>query len=862
MVQQTSPATDYFTLQLQTRLSDQLVSSRESSDSETSLQQFADDIEECVTCLIKLVPVLRNPAPQNVYEEHSSLNEADGDIDVAKKMFPKATRSLSHRLGLANWRRKKELLSLKSREPANLPLGRSSNNSRQREYGVRQTPDANVLETSHRTAAFTMFRNILSPGSSSTGTSYQNESIFSKLDYFSYHSTTSVDGSDHMMELKHLDVPDPPVKLESDSVFDCPYCGQEIVFGLQVNSREEWDMHVLLDLEPYMCTFDDCLRINELFGVRGDWFQHELEFHRLRKIWSCHSCNHTFDEITEFELHLKEKHLKSENSSQLALMVSVCEKYSEEGVTDQECPFCGYLSTTVKALEEHVGSHMEQLALSSIYSVYGLERDINARSAQERSPEKKAKLEFLNNFVNEQRGYFWKPSHEPFEDVSAGSNVAFAEDSEEEIISPKVQSPREEPAIITPGGRPQLKRRGDSWMSKVNGFLDKQTTDQAGKESWLSKVQTYLETQSVPGQTVEGENLDSPTGPTNPGFATGPQGSALPVLPHCLRTRPPPRNEAFIGRETDLTRLHNILSDPGTSCLMSGTGGIGKTSTAIEYTYRYEAAYSYIFWVSAETSISCADTYSLIATEFILSDDDDAYDQGRLVTLSREFLERSKERWLLVFDNMDLGPGIQEYLPTRLHDTCGSILITSRSSDCLDSGVMPENCQPLELEAWTLEESRSFLLHSMQGYSQTKDLTQHPEYNIAGVICKEAEGLPLALSHIAGYVQVSECSLTDFVQLWNERRRHTKSSASTPDSSMLSTEKTLEAVWNIGLREVTIDARELLNILAFLDSDNIQRKLLVGKHEEPSLDFLHSDQSFRYHRLPKSNPLEEVADQQ
>ena len=53
-------------------------------------------------------------------------------------------------------------------------------------------------------------------------------------------------------------------------------------------------------------------------------------------------------------------------------------------------------------------------------------------------------------------------------------------------------------------------------------------------------------------------------------------------------------------------------------------------------------------------------------------------------------------------------------------------------------------------------------------------------------------------------------------------------------------------MWNIGLREVTIDARELLNILAFLDSDTIQKDLLVGEHEEPSLDLLHSSEAFRY----------------
>lgn len=62
---------------------------------------------------------------------------------------------------------------------------------------------------------------------------------------------------------------------------------------------------------------------------------------------------------------------------------------------------------------------------------------------------------------------------------------------------------------------------------------------------------------------------------------------------------------------------------------------------------------------------------------------------------------------------------------------------------------------------------------------------------------------------------------------------------------MTKTDKATEIVWDIGLREVTIDARELLNILAFLDSDTIQKDLLVGEHSETALEILHSSEVFR-----------------
>ncbi|KAL8941508.1 MAG: hypothetical protein Q9216_002190 [Gyalolechia sp. 2 TL-2023] len=840
-------STEFGGIQLENGSTSNLTPSRASSESDTSIQQLTGDVEECVNCLVKLVPVLRDPAPQTTYKENASYSEAREDIDLARKMFPQATAPLLRRFGIANWKRRQALLSLASGDYSSTTLDRSSRGDSQRRPTIRQSAMASVMNSSDSISAFSPPGVTSSSASSHTGAASIGDSIFSQSDYFSSRSGTSVAGSDQTTWIKHFEIPKSPITLKSGSTFDCPYCGQEIIVGLQVISDEDWCFHVLLDLEPYMCTFNDCVRAHKTFGLREEWFQHELDYHRLRKIWFCQSCNHSFDDLEDIELHLNEKHKSSDDSSQLSLMLSLCERYSDEGIPSQSCPFCGCSSPTAKALEEHIASHMEQIALSSIESVYGSEKDTVTYSHENISIEKKAKLEDLKKFVGEQRDYFWKPTQAGPEDGTSSSSVAFAEDSDDEVVHQDVHFSPAEPTAARKGGRPQIQRRGDSWMKRVNDYLDKQPADQPGKTPWLSRVQTFLETPSAEGGAIDRNRIGSPLGSPTP-LPLNAQEPTVFVPPHCLRTNQPPRNKDFVGRDADLAKLYSSLSHAGTSSVVSGAGGMGKTDFAVEYTYRYEKAYSYIFWIYAETAISCADTYSLIATEFIVSADDVSYDQGRLITLGRDFLEQTDLRWLLVFDNVSSWSDIRQYIPTQSHKTSGSILMTSRKPDMVDS-VAILNCQYLELKALTLEESRHFLLNSIRLNVGNEDMSSHPEYKIAGVIAKEAEGLPLALTHIAGYVEVSECTLTDFVQLWNERRRHTKSSKLTANAMMQSTDKALETIWTIGLREVTIDARELLNILAFLDSDCIQRKLLVGEHEEPSLDFLHSEQAFRYKRM-------------
>jgi hypothetical protein len=95
---------------------------------------------------------------------------------------------------------------------------------------------------------------------------------------------------------------------------------------------------------------------------------------------------------------------------------------------------------------------------------------------------------------------------------------------------------------------------------------------------------------------------------------------------------PLPKNENFFGRDSVLDELHNKLYDPHSgpasaarqwSCLIYGIGGVGKTQLALEYAYRYQDHYDYIFWMRAETDLEMADGMTQISKKINLSLSDD-----------------------------------------------------------------------------------------------------------------------------------------------------------------------------------------------------------------------------------------------
>ena len=68
-----------------------------------------------------------------------------------------------------------------------------------------------------------------------------------------------------------------------------------------------------------------------------------------------------------------------------------------------------------------------------------------------------------------------------------------------------------------------------------------------------------------------------------------------------------------------LSQLHSIFAPtfekvhPKTqtrrSCVIHGLGGMGKSETALEYTYMYRSWYTHIFWLHAQSDATLTDSF-------------------------------------------------------------------------------------------------------------------------------------------------------------------------------------------------------------------------------------------------------------
>lgn len=220
------------------------------------------------------------------------------------------------------------------------------------------------------------------------------------------------------------------------------------------------------------------------------------------------------------------------------------------------------------------------------------------------------------------------------------------------------------------------------------------------------------------------------------------------------------RNPRFTGREDKLKQIHEALisdnkvavSQPVAVC---GLGGIGKTQTAVEYTYLYRAEYEFIFWVKADSEDSIISGYVGIAKLLNLPVKNDS-DQKNIVSAVLNWF-RTHESWLLVFDNADEISFVKNYLPP---DPKGHILLTSRIR-VFDS---LEITRLVEMDEMSPKEAKSFLFKK----TMRTDL-QQSEIEALEKLVHELGYLPLALEQAGAYIYANNSSFKDYLVSYNKR---------------------------------------------------------------------------------------------
>ncbi|KAI9791856.1 MAG: hypothetical protein M1816_003401 [Peltula sp. TS41687] len=332
-----------------------------------------------VTSLFRLSIVIRNPTPRGRYAKSASMAPLDDTFDIGHvwQRYPRAreTTWLLERLGKANTRRR-QYFRYRERHGEKLSIAHEPQaGERHRKDRGAYTIAATQLEAgsgreaqSHMSGSKPVTK--ITP---TTATTFVVKKPADQIETLSDagHSMTSYATS--VSEAPHsLRVPPPPEMSAGGKPFECPYC----LTIQKVRSRRAWKRHVFSDLQPYVCTFEECgLR---MFSERHVWFEHELQAHR--KQWCCNACSHpSFHSPEPFKNHLRDCHTKAFTEAQLPVLIDMCQ-IPVEKIRPTACPLCDdwkVMSTdpdshgttavvTPSQFRRHLGRHLEQLALFAL----------------------------------------------------------------------------------------------------------------------------------------------------------------------------------------------------------------------------------------------------------------------------------------------------------------------------------------------------------------------------------------------------------------------------------------------------------------------------------------------------------------
>jgi hypothetical protein len=267
----------------------------------------------------------------------------------------------------------------------------------------------------------------------------------------------------------------------------------------------------------------------------------------------------------------------------------------------------------------------------------------------------------------------------------------------------------------------------------------------------------------------------------------------------------PPRNPRFTGRDGMLAELRRRLhSGEGTLTVQAlyGLGGVGKTQLALEYAHRFAADYDLVWWIDAEQPVLIPDQLARLAARLDLPAGPTVTD-----TVDRLLAElRSRDRWLLVFDNAERPSDIADYRPGGP----GHVLVTSRSPGWGALGGR------LEVDILARAETVALLRARIPTLDE----------ELADKLAAELGDLPLAAAQAAGYLEQTDLPAGDYLRRFRARRAGLLSRGEVVGYS-----GRIDTAWALSLerlRDQDPAAVQLLELAAFLAPEPVPLHLFSG----------------------------------